>query len=108
MGARKKGRSLVTYAGRNYLWYMDDYSLRIASEDKRFAVAYGWNGTLLVSGQEFPGISPQEKRPVRVAVPQFTSTGMKTRVRKIIRWSLRSDREIHRIEPPSRFDVKAT
>lgn len=103
MGARRKGRCQITYAGRRYLWYIkDEWHLRIASEDKRFAVAYQWpgeaGGAMLVSGPEFPGIPPTEKRPVRITPPCFKHKGLKTLVRKIIRWSLREDHEIRRIE----------
>ncbi len=103
MGARKKGRCQITYAGRRYLWYVkDDWYLRIASEDKLFAVAYQWpadaRASMLVSGTQFPGILLMERRPVCILPPRFTHNGLKTLVRKVIRWSLREDHEVRRIE----------
>src|SRR5690349_11002957 len=100
MAVRKVGRCRVTIGGRNFLWWVhgDGTSLRIASEDKRFAVAYQLyhpadNEPLVrVSGPEFPGVGREEKRPVYVLPPRFDHYySVKGLARRIIQWSLRED-----------------
>ena len=81
MGVRAKGRHKITVGGRDFVWwvYNDGESLRIASEDKRFVVAYQlyYEGDarplLRVSGPEFPGVARAAKRPVYLLPPASSS-----------------------------------
>jgi hypothetical protein len=98
MGVRKKGRAVIEVEGRKLLWYIhDEQFLRIASEDKRFAVSYRWSGTplLTVNGPEFPGVAATQPRPAFLSPPAFASTNPGELAREIVRWSLSSAPESH-------------
>lgn len=111
MGVRKKGKTRFEYLGRYYYWLFDNWHIRIASEDKKFVVAYFMDGHrelephLEVIGQEFPGIKREQSRPVRLYVPKFVtdewekSTG--AFINALIRWSLRESHQLKYYSPPS-------
>jgi hypothetical protein len=91
MAARKKGRSVVEVAGRRFVWHVHrETHVRIASEDKRFVVAYRWVGEpeLSVIGPEFPGASAS--RPLVVRPPAFAYRGPGELARQVIRWAISS------------------
>jgi hypothetical protein len=101
MAIRKKGRSVIEVNGRRFVWWVhQEREVRIASEDKQFVVAYHWVGEakLAVSGPEFPGIDPAEKRPVWLAPPAFEYRSPAALVRQVIAWALTSDSELQRLE----------
>jgi hypothetical protein len=91
MAVRKKGRSVVEVSGRRFFWHVHrETHVRIASEDKRFVVAYRWVGEpeLSVSGPEFPGLSPFLPRPVILRPPSFAYSSPAELARQVIRWVL--------------------
>jgi len=77
MGIRKKGRAKFTFDGRLFVWWIDnEIYLRIASNDKRFVVAYlllGETSLLAVHGPEFPSLD-HRKRPAWFTIPQLPAT----------------------------------
>ncbi|MEM9346629.1 MAG: hypothetical protein AAGB26_08425 [Planctomycetota bacterium] len=100
------------YRGKYFHWYNDgDRYIRIASEDKKFVVAYllgdlyGMQSHLEVTGQDFPGIAATEERPVRICVPKFVEDEFKTSfgafVNALIRWCLQETHQIKRYKPNS-------
>ncbi|MHC2068697.1 hypothetical protein ACYFX5_14620 [Bremerella sp. T1] len=104
MGVRKKGRARFECLGEYFVWYFDNYHLRLVSEDKSFVVAYfmgdpwGDEPHLEIHGMRFPGIARSETRPVRVVLPEsihnkfVESTG--SFVNALIRWSLDETRQL--------------
>ncbi|PQO37020.1 hypothetical protein C5Y96_07630 [Blastopirellula marina] len=98
MGVRKKGRTRFECLGECFVWYWDEWYIRISSEDKSFVIAYfigdpwGPEAHLEIHGHHFPGIERTERRPVRVLVPEAvrkefqSSTG--AFVNALIRWCL--------------------
>ena len=76
MGIRKKGRAKFNFDGRVFVWWIDnEIYLRIASDDKRFVVAYlllGETSLLAVHGPEFPGLDDR-KRPAWFTIPQLAA-----------------------------------
>ena len=91
MAVRKTGRSTVEVEGRRFVWYVHrETHVRIASEDKKFIVAYRWIGEpeLSVTGQEFPRVSPSAPRPVVIRPPEFTYRSPAGLARQVIKWSL--------------------
>ena len=101
MAVRKKGRSAIEVNGRSFVWWVHrDREVRIASSDKRFVVAYRWFGDplLTVSGQEFPGISASEPRPVFLLPPGFAYRSPAGLARHVIQWALHSGQiELQRV-----------
>ena len=97
MGARRKGRSSIVVAGREFLWNFDDSTsdLLVVSVDKRVVMRYRWAwaaggvpATLAVLGPEFPGL-PDRPRPVLLNLPSFEHCySLKGHVRRTIEWSL--------------------
>ena len=109
MGARTKGRCRITVDGREFVWYVHaEYELRVTSMDKKFSVSYPYpyaaDGTMRVSGQEFPGIDPHEPRPVTIQAPDVDKYSFKVIVRNIIRWSLNPSHVIVRTGAKPRSD----
>lgn len=98
MAIRKKGRSVIEVGGRRFVWRVrNETHVCIASEDKRFVVAYRWFGEpeLSISGPEFPGISPSAPRPVILRPPAFVCRGPGELARQVILWALSpSDRSV--------------
>jgi hypothetical protein len=93
MAVRKKGRSIIEVGGRRFVWHVHrETYLRIASEDKRFVVAYRWIGEpeLSVIGPEFPGVSPSEPRPVVLRPSAFSYGSPAELARQVIGWALSS------------------
>lgn len=98
MGVRKKGRTRFECLGETFVWYFDEWYIRIASEDKSFVIAYFMGGPwgdeahLEVHGHRFPGIERTKRRPVRVLIPEAvldefqSSTG--AFINALIRWCL--------------------
>jgi hypothetical protein len=100
MAIRKKGRSRIAVNGRRFVWWVHrEREVRIASEDKQFVVSYHWVGDpkVAVSGPEFPGIEPTEKRPVWLAAPAFTYQSPAGLARQVIDWAFSADRELKRL-----------
>jgi hypothetical protein len=102
MGARTKGRCRITVDGREFVWYVHaEYELRITSMDKKFSVSYPYpysaDGRMRVSGQEFPGIEPDELRPVTIQAPDVDKYSLKVVVRNVIRWSMNPSHVIVRM-----------
>lgn len=103
MPARTKRRAKFMFGGRLFVWWVDgDRYLRISSIDKKFVVAYHlWGATpvLDVIGQEFPGVSPSEPRPVRLIVPEPDSQSMGATVDALLRWAFDPGHELVRSIP---------
>jgi hypothetical protein len=101
MGVRKKGRNKIIVNGRAFVWHVrsDEIHVNIASDDKNFVVSYRWfdEPRLIVSGPEFPGISPSEKRPVMLRPPEFNYRSPAALARQVIKWALHSARVLERI-----------
>jgi hypothetical protein len=94
MPARTKGRATFDFRGRQFVWWIDgDRWLRIASLDKRFLVAFPLGRAidqppvLVVHGQEFPGLTPSDSRPVHLIVPEPSGGSMGAWVDQILAWS---------------------
>lgn len=90
MGVRKQGRSVVEVGDRRFVWHVHrDTHVRIASEDKRFVVAYRWTDEpeLSVIGPEFPR-APSPLRPFAVRPPAFAYRGPGELARQVIEWAL--------------------
>jgi hypothetical protein len=117
MPARTKGRAKFDFRGRPFVWWVDaDRYLRISSLDKRFIIAAPM-GTAIdmppvieVIGQEFPGLDPSERRPIRLVVPESDSgecpapgTSMGAWVDELLRWSFDPGRALIRFDGPIRF-----
>lgn len=91
MAIRKKGRSVIEVGGRRFVWHVrNETHVCVASEDKRFVVAYRLIGEpeLSISGPEFPGISPSTPRPVILRPPAFVYRGPGELARQVILWAL--------------------
>lgn len=96
MAIRSKGRSSIEVQGRSFVWWVhDEHEVRIASEDKRFVVAYCWvgNPVVAVSGPEFPGLSSTDRRPVLLRPPAFVYRNPGGLAREVIMWALYSTRQ---------------
>jgi hypothetical protein len=99
MAVRKTGRSVTDVNGRRFVWWVhQEREVRIASEDKRFVISYRWfdEPKLVISGPEFPGIEPSEKRPVRLVPPAFRYRSPAGLARQLIIWAFSPDRELTR------------
>lgn len=86
-------RSQIEVAGRRFVWYVHgETHIRIASEDKRFVVAYRWLGEpeLTVSGSEFPRLAASAPRPFVLRPPEFSYRSPAGLARQIIRWAFSS------------------
>jgi hypothetical protein len=111
MPARTKGRARFDFQGRPFVWRIDgDRWLRIASLDKRFVVAsplgraIGQPPVLVVHGQEFPGLTSSDPRPVYLIVPESPSGGsMGAWVEQILAWSFDESHALIRAQEPPRF-----
>jgi hypothetical protein len=91
MAVRKRGRTVIEVGGRRFVWHVHrETHVRIASEDKRFGVAYRWVGEpeLSVSGPEFPGLSPSDPRPIVLRPPAFAYRSPAELARQVIQWAL--------------------
>jgi hypothetical protein len=54
MAVRRNGRSVIEVSGRSFVWWIHrEREVRIASDDRRFAVAFRWVGNpqVTVSGR---------------------------------------------------------
>lgn len=104
MGVRKKGRAKFEYAGRTFVWWVDnsEWFIRIASDDKSFVVAYLRcgvpdlvGGLLAVHGPEFDGVTAAEPRPIWLVVPEEVSNAvhesMGALVNALLDWCFDSD-----------------
>jgi hypothetical protein len=90
MSVRKKNRNLIEVCGRRFVWYVHrETHVRIASEDKRFVVAYRWVGDpeLTVSGPEFPRLSESASRPCVIRPPAFCFASPADLAHQIVRWA---------------------
>jgi hypothetical protein len=110
MPARSKGRAKFDFRGRAFVWWIDgDYWLRIASEDKRFVVAYPLGRAanqppiLTVHGPEFPGLEPFHPRPIYLVIPETTGKSMGAWVDQLLTWSFDNTQELIRSVEPPRF-----
>jgi hypothetical protein len=110
MPARTRGRAKFDFRGRPFVWWVDsDRWLRIASLDKRFVIAWPLGrrldepSTILVVGQEFPGIDAAEARPVRLLVPERVGPSMGAWVDHLLRWSFDPAHERVRYAGPVLF-----
>jgi hypothetical protein len=93
MAVRKRGRNVIEVNGRSFVWWVHrEREVRIASNDKHFAVAFRWIGDpqLAVTGDEFPGLSPSEPRPVLLLPPTFIYRSPAGLARQVILWALYS------------------
>jgi hypothetical protein len=99
MAVHKKGRSVIEVNGRRFVyWVHRNREVRIASEDKRFVVSYHWIDwpKFAVSGPEFPGIEPFEKRPVWLIPPAFTYRSPAGLARQVIAWAFSPEKALAR------------
>ena len=103
MPARTKRRAKFAFRGRAFVWWIDgDRLLRISSIDKRFVVAFhlftedGAHPVLDVIGHEFPGVSPSERRPVRLVVSEPQGQSMGATVDALLRWAFDPGHELIR------------
>src|SRR5690242_2742182 len=99
MAVRKKGRSNIVVNGRRFVWWVhQEREVRIASDDKRFVVSYHWHDSprLAVSGPDFPGIEPSEKRPVWLVPPTIAYRSPAGLVRQLITWAFSANRPLAR------------
>ena len=49
----KRGRNVIEVGGRRFFWYVHaEARVRIATDDKRFVVAYRWDGEWCWSGEQ--------------------------------------------------------
>jgi hypothetical protein len=110
MPARTKRRARFDFHGREFVWWIDgDHWLRIASLDKRFVVAVpllrdsDQSHLLAVHGQEFPGLTPADSRPVYLVVPQPSGSSMGAWVDQILRWSFDTSHQLVHAEGPVQF-----
>lgn len=95
MGVRKKGRTRFECLGEYFHWYCDEYTLRIASEDKSFVITsvhWAIDPYIEIHGYRFPGIDRTVKRPVRVFIPDHVIQELQSSfgafVNALIRWCL--------------------
>lgn len=108
MGVRKKGRTRFECLGEYFHWYCDDYSLRVASEDKSLVVKYYLidQGILEIHGHRFPGIDRTAQRPVRVLVPESVSNEFSNSigafVNALIRWCLDESHTLEYYDEPNK------
>jgi hypothetical protein len=107
---RTKGRRRFTYNGRRFVWYIArDIKLRIASNDKQFAVMYeliGNSPLFAVSGPEFLGVPATIKRPVWLVPPRFTRPLGSALVREVLEWCIDASHEIVRYEGLSQTTIQ--
>ena len=103
MPARMKRRAKFSFGGRLFVWWVDaDRYLRISSADKKFIIAFhlwtdpGALHVLDVIGQEFPGIDPFERRPIRLVVPHPGGASMGAWVDGLLRWAFHPEHELDR------------
>lgn len=76
----------------------------MCSEDKTFVVSYfigdpwGDDAHLEVYGNRFPGIKPDQSRPVRLCLPKFVTTQWSNStgafVNALIRWCLKDSHHL--------------
>jgi len=102
MAIRKKGRAEFEFRGRDFVWYVgDERYLRVASEDKRFALAYRLDGDAVVkvTGPEFAGLPPSDARPVYLVPPEFEWSNVGALVNAILDWSFDESRPLQRAAP---------
>lgn len=104
MGVRKKGRTRFECLGEYFVWYWDEWYIRISSEDKSLVIAYflgdpwGDRPHIEVHGNRFSGIDRTTKRPVRVLVPEHVTQEFQSStgafVNALIRWCLDESHEL--------------
>ena len=110
MPARTRKRAKFDFGGRPFVWWVDaDHWLRIASADKRFVVACPLGRhpddppTMVVIGSEFVGLTPAERRPVLLVVPEATAPSMGGWVHHLLRWSFDPEHDLIRRAGSIRF-----
>ena len=110
MPARTKGRAKFDFRGRAFVWWVDgDYWLRIASLDKKFAVAFALGRApdqspiLTIHGNEFPGLESSGARPVYLIVPEPSGNSMGAWVDHLLSWSFDQSHELTQAAGPPKF-----
>ena len=100
MPATHKRRRKLRIGERLFLFWDDDWSVHVASEDKRFAVIVRYLYTpwdqrpegflpMKVCGPEFPALEEHPQRPLLVAYSETEDFGMTPgAVRRLIDWCL--------------------
>lgn len=108
MSIRKKGRNSFIFKGRLFSWWIDDETyLRIASVDKKFIIAIRMWGlpddqcVIEVIGEDFPGLSSSDKRPVLLKTPELLGHSMGNYIEHILEWSLSPTKKVIRISGPA-------
>jgi hypothetical protein len=111
MPARTKGRAKFDFRGRAFLWWIEDARyLRIISLDKKFVVGFPLGRaadeppSLVISGQEFPGLKASESRPVYLCIPDVpANSSIGAWVDHIIKWCFDPAHIVERRDKPPRF-----
>ena len=92
------------------MWWVDaDCEVKVASADKRFVVGFplGWGTgeplTVTVTGAEFVGLTPADKRPVLLTMLGLSSPTLGGQVHDVLRWAFDAERVLDRGTEPSRF-----